>query len=136
MNSPVPGGTPGGGFPGGGPPLDPCNSAECTGAKSEFSAAKTAFTKDCNGLRYIKNWLDVLKPIVNVSIWWIILFLILAVIFGLLTLWFLAIIFWVLILIYVVAWILYLVLGRTAASLAQSLVTDAQAIQDAIAKIV
>jgi hypothetical protein len=78
MNGPVPGSPPGGGPPGDGPPLDPCNSPECVEAKAELAAARSDFTKDCDRLKHVKNWLDFLKPIVTTSIWWIIVLVIIA----------------------------------------------------------
>src|SRR5262245_14307548 len=110
MGGPVPGDVPGGGPPGGGPPVDPCNSPACVGAKAELAAARSDFTKDCDGLKYIKNWLDLLKPILTNR--WIIALLIIALVLGLLSLWFFAIILWILILLYVVCWFIYLGLAR------------------------
>jgi hypothetical protein len=47
-----------------------------------------------------------------------------------------AILLWAFVLVYLVAWLVYLVFARVAASLAQELADRAQAIQDAIVKVV
>ena len=97
--------------------------------------ARSDFTKACDRLRYIKNWLDVLKPIVTVSLTLIIVLIGIALLLGLLGLWFLAIILWILILIYIVSYFVYLGLGRAALSLAQALDADLQTFEAAVRKV-
>jgi ABC-type bacteriocin/lantibiotic exporter with double-glycine peptidase domain len=105
-------------------------------AKAELAAARTDFTKDCDRLKYIKNWLDFLKPIVTTSILWIIVLVIIATVLWLIGLWFFSVILWILILLYLVSWLLYLALGRAAVSLVQTLDTDSKAFEDAVAKVI
>ena len=136
MGGSVPGGQPGGGPPGGGLPLDPCNAPACVGARANLSTARSDFKNACDRLRYVKNWLDALKPIVTISLTVIIVLIVIAALLGLLGLWFLAIILWVLILIYAISYVVYLGLARAALSLAQALDTDLQTFEDAVRKVV
>ena len=117
-------------------PPDPCNAPECTSAKAELGAARTAFNRACGKLRSVMSILRILRPIVSVSFWVLIVIAVVAI-----ALWFLglgpiAIFLWTLILIYAIAWFLYFVLGRVAASLGQELAERAQEITQAIAKVV
>ena len=127
--------TPGqGGFD---PPVIPmdCNSPACTGAKAELDTARTAFIRACNALKTITNILRFLRPIISVSLWYIIVIIILAILFGIFGLFGLALLLWTLILIYVIAWILFLVFTRVAASLGMDLAKFGQDIANAITKV-
>jgi len=118
------------------PPTNPCTTPACLNAKAEVTAARTAFERTCNSLKTIVSILRFLKPIVSISLWYLLVIVVVAIVLVFLGLGWLAALLWTLILLYVIAWIAYLALGRAAASLAQDLVERAKAVQDAVAKVV
>ncbi len=124
---------------GGGPPVpppNPCNAPTCLDAKAELASARTAFASTCNGLRTVAAILRVLKPIVSISLWYLLVIVIVAIVLLWLGLGWISVILWALVLAYVLAWILYLVFARVAGSMAQDLAARMKDVQDAIAKVV
>lgn len=117
-------------------PPNPCTAPACLSAKAELATARTAFEQTCNGLKTVASILRILKPIVSISLWYLLVIAIVAIVLFWLGFGWIAILLWALVLIYLVAWIVYLAFGRVAASLAQELAGRAQAIQDAIAKVI
>lgn len=120
-----------------GPPRpDPCTAPACVNAKAELATARTAFENTCDGLKTVVSILRILKPIVSVSLWYLLVIAIVAIILFWLGFGWIAILLWALLLLYLVAWVLYLVFARVAVSLGQELADRTKAVQDAIAKVV
>ncbi|MEZ0448328.1 hypothetical protein [Cellulomonas sp. ICMP 17802] len=118
------------------PPVNPCNTPACLNAKAELATARTEFDRTCHGLKTIVAILRFLKPIVTVSLWYVLVIIVLAIVLFFLGLGWLAVLLWALILVYVIAWIAYLAFSRSAASLALELAERTKAIQEAIAKVI
>jgi hypothetical protein len=118
------------------PPPNPCTAPACLNAKAELATARTAFEQTCKGLKTVASILRILKPIVSISLWYLVVIVIVAIVLFWLGLGWIAILLWALVLIYLVAWLVYLAFARVAASLAKELSDRAKAVQDAIAKVV
>lgn len=123
---------------GGGPPTPPptpCNAPACVDAKAQLTAARTAFAQTCASLKTVVAILRVLKPIVSISLWYLLVIIVLAIVVFWLGLGWISVLLWALVLIYLVAWILYLAFARVAASLAQDLAARMQAFQAALTQV-
>jgi len=118
------------------PPLDPCNAPACLNAKAELATARTAFTQKCDSLKTVASIVRILKPIVTVSLWYLLVIVIIAVVLFWLGFGWISVLLWALVLAYLVAWVAYLAFARSAASLVQDLAALTKAVQDAIAKVI
>ena len=98
-------------------PTDPCNAPPCVDAKNRVASARNRFNSICNGLRMLNGLSKLLKQILATPIWIIVVMILIAAVIG----GPIAVVIWALIAIYGISWFLVFVIGKMAASLAQSL---------------